>query len=158
MAIKLDENKAKIVEFLKQHGAGVLATASAKGVPHAATVYFVTDDELNFYFVTKEKTTKHKNLQANPHVSVAIFDAKSQTTLQVDGKAAPVEDIKQFMELFKRILDLNEKSSDSSRPPVSKLYAGDYFMYRLEPSKLRLAEYMKPDRGDFSSVFETVKP
>lgn len=158
MAIKLDENKAKIIEFLKNHGAGVLATATPDGVPSAATVYFVTDDELNFYFVTKEKTTKHKNLQVNSHVSIAISDAKSQTTLQIDGKATAIEDIKQFMELFNRILDLNDRTSDSTRPPVSKLYAGDYFMYLVKPSKVRLAEYMKPDHGDLSSVFETVKP
>lgn len=158
MAISIDENKDKINSFLEENKVGVLATADKKSMPHAATVYFVNDDELNFFFVTKEKTTKHRNLQQNPHVSLAVYDAKSQTTLQIDGKAAVIENVKEFMDLFNRLLKVSLDTSDSDRPPVSKLFAGDYFMYRLKPNQVRLAEYMKPDHGDFGDLFEVVKP
>ncbi len=158
MSITIHESQEKIQEFLQHHTVGVLATANDKAVPHAATVYFVTDDDLNFYFVTKEKTAKYKNLHENPHASLAVFDAKLQTTLQVDGTAKVIEDISQFMELFTKILHISVNTSDSSRPPISKLYAGDYYMFRLKPHQVRLAEYMKPDHGDFGNIFEVIKP
>lgn len=158
MAISIDTSKNKINDFLKSNKVGVLATADKKGVPHAATIYFIADTELSFFFVTKEKTTKHKNLQQNSNVSLAVYDAKSQTTLQIDGKATLIEDMKQFMDRFNKLLKVSLDTGDSPRPPVSKLYAGNYFMYKLQPKQIRLAEYMKPDHGDFGSLFEVVKP
>ncbi len=152
------DNQDKIIKFLENHHVGVLATADNKAAPHAATIYFVVDDDLNFFFVTKEKTQKHKNLQENPHVALAVYEAKSQSTVQVQGKAEFIKDVNKFMEIFKKLLKINSATSDSDRPPVSKLFAGDYFMYRLHPDKVRLAEYMKQDQGDFDNLFEVVKP
>lgn len=158
MSVKIEQSRDKINDFLKGSRVGVLATADKKATPHAAAIYFVVDEELNFFFVTKEKTIKHKNLQENPHVSLAVYDAKVQTTLRVEGKAAVIENVNQFMELFNKLLKVSLDTGDSPRPPVSKLFAGDYYMYKLEPKQVRLAEYMKPDRGDFSDLFEVIKP
>ncbi len=146
----------KAVNFLRRHPVGVIATASSAARPHAATVYFAIDDDLNIYFVTKEQTTKHKNLTENPVASIAVFDAENQATLQASGPVEPINDIVKFMRLFAQILDISADTSDSDRPPVSKLFAGDYFMYKLTPTSLRLAEYMKPDKGDITNLFEIV--
>lgn len=157
MPVTISKERANISEFIKNHPAGVLATANTGGSPHAACVYFVTDDELNIYFVTKEETTKHKNLQQNPLASLAIYDERAQATLQANGKAEVIKDIELFTELFNRILDISVEGSGVSRPPVSKLFAGNYFMYKLTPHSLRLAEYTKPDIGDFENLFQVVE-
>ncbi len=157
MPIHIDTTKDRICDFIEDNPVGVLATVDKAGAPHAATVYFVTDSDLNIYFVTKEGTQKHKNLQHNPHAAIAIHHAQSQTTVQAQGKAEVIDDIKEFMDLFHQILDASLRTGESERPPVSKLFAGDYFMYKFTSNELRLAEYTKPDHGDLGSIFEVAK-
>lgn len=157
MPVTITKERANISEFIKKHPAGVLATANTSGSPHAACVYFVTDHDLNIFFVTKEETTKHKNLQQNPLASLAIYDEQAQTTLQANGRAEVIEDMELFSELFNKILDISVEGSGVSRPPVSKLFAGNYFMYKLTPHTLRLAEYTKPDVGEFENLFQVVE-
>lgn len=159
MPVVIDKDRSeKALKFLTANPVGVIATASLTGVPHAATVYLVTDEDLNIYFVTKEQTTKHHNLLENPKVSIAVYNSGSQTTLQAHGEVVKISDIAEFMRLFAKILDISADTSDSDRPPISKLYAGDYFMYKLKPEVVRIAEYTKPDKGDVSSLFEIVIP
>lgn len=157
MSVTMHQDQAAISEFLSRNNVGVLATASCSGVPHAATIYFVTDKDLNFYFVTKEKTTKYKNLIENKHAALAVFQAQTQSTLQVSGVATVIKDVNKFMDLYNQILEISAATSDSDRPPVSKLFAGDYFMFCLAPHKIRLAEYTKPDHGN-TDIFEIVTP
>lgn len=142
-----DELQA-VSNFIKQHPVGVLATASKQGEPHAAAVYFVSDDSRCIYFLTKEDTQKHRNLQENPRAAVTIYDAQTLETLQIEAKAEVLPDVSQFLDLYNRILKASSRTTTSERPPVSKLNAGDYFMYKLIPSSLRLADYSKPDHGD----------
>ena len=156
MPVKMSEQRSKVAAFIKSHPVGVLATANTVGYPHAATVYFVSDEDLNIYFVTKEDTLKHKNLKQNPLASIAIYDAAQQITLQAHGKATVITDVDQFMDLYNQILKISAGTGASERPPISKLFAGDYFMYCLKPKSLRLAEYTKPDHGDFD-LFQVIK-
>jgi len=156
MPVKIFEDKNQITKFIHQHPVGVVATADSSGTVHAATVYFVADDQLNIYFVTKEQTQKAKNLQQNPSVALALYDAENQTTLQVQGTASILKNIGEFMGIYNQILDASTQTSSSERSPVSKLNAGDYLMYCIKPRSLRLAEYTNPDHGDFD-IFREVK-
>lgn len=47
---------------------------------------------MNMFFVTKEKTTKNKNLVQNPQAALAIYEAQTQTTTQITGPVSTVED------------------------------------------------------------------
>lgn len=152
------ESKDRARDFIQKHPVGVVATSSKSGIPHAAAVYFVLDEELDIYFVTKEQTTKYKNISENPHVSIVMYDAENQSTLQTQGNAELVEDTAKFLKLFSKILNVSSDTSDSDRPPVSKLFAGDYFMFKISPTEVKIAEYTKPDKGDLSNLFEIIKP
>lgn len=157
MAIKINPDaRKKAVSFIRRQPVGVLATASLVGYPHAATVYVVVDDQANLYFVTKENTMKYQNISENPNVSIAIFDSENQQTLQASGHVEQVRNMADFMHLFAEVLEISHDTSESERPPVSKLFAGDYFMYQLTPTNMRMAEYKKPDRGDMSDIFQVV--
>lgn len=158
MPVKISKDSSdRARKFIQDHPIGVVATADKSGKPHAAAVYFVLGEDLDIYFVTKEQTTKYKNIVENPHVSIVMYDAENQATLQAQGRTEQVKDIAKFMRLFAKILDVSADTSDSDRPPVSKLFAGDYFMFRIEPEEIRIAEYLKPDKGDMTNLFETIK-
>lgn len=60
-----------------------LATASPDGVPEAATVRFVADDEYNVYINTATNYRKYENMQANPRVAVVVNGA--ERNLQLEG-------------------------------------------------------------------------
>jgi uncharacterized pyridoxamine 5'-phosphate oxidase family protein len=155
MPITLTQQSEKITNFLNNHHIGVLSTATKDGKPHAATVYFAIDIDLNFYFITREGTTKQKNLSDNPSAAIAVFDPKTQSTVQVQGTAREV-DPKLFDEVFQRILRTTANTSESVVPPFSRLNAGGHIGYCLSPDFARLAEYTKPDHGNFDDLFDVV--
>ncbi len=157
MPITLSRQSDAITKFLSNHHIGVLATASKDGIPHAATVYFAIDVDLNFYFITREGTTKQKNLSANPNVSLAVFDAATQSTVQAQGTISEV-DPALFQEVFIRVLKTTANTSESVVPPFSRLEAGGHVGYCLTPKSVRLAVYTRPEHNTFDKLFDVVVP
>jgi general stress protein 26 len=106
MPIKVSEAQRYIAELLQEKGVGVLATASATGQPHAATIYFTTDEDLNIYFITKHETQKYQNLKDNARAALAVFEEKSQSTVQVVGAVSEIKDADLANKVFADILSL----------------------------------------------------
>lgn len=154
MALTISEEKPKITKFLTHNNIGVLATSDSSGQPHAATIYFVVDPNLNVYFMTKERTTKFRNLQQNPKAALAIYEAVSQSTVQIVGSAELVEDTSRINDIFRRVLAVTAETSESHIPPVSKIVAGEHKCFCIKPKTLRLAEYTKPEHGKFDDLFD----
>lgn len=152
----MSDSSSKAVDFLTKNHVGVLATASPSAEPHATAIYFVTDSDLNFFFITKQNTEKSKNLEQNPQASLAVYDAKTQTTLQVKGKVVADDDPQHFMNVFTQILKISMDFSEGATPPATKLKGTEYKLYRLEPTSIRIAEYNKPESGDPDDLFEVV--
>jgi len=80
------------LEFLKAHTAGVVATVSREGVPHASAVYYISDDTFSLYFITLRSSRKYAAIQANPRVAFVVVDTATPRTLQVEGMAAELRD------------------------------------------------------------------
>lgn len=157
MAIKITDDKAHVARFLSNHNIGTLATADAKARPHAATIYFTVDDRLEFYFVTKEDTAKHRNLQENPWASLAVYEADSQTTMQASGPTVQLaEDDKRLKNIFNEIVGAAESTSESGVPPISQMPAGKYVVYQLQPETVRLAQFDKPEHGWLEKLFDVI--
>ena len=55
-----------------------LATADADGVPWASPVWFATDDDRRFYWVSDPGARHSRNLAARPEVSLVIFDSHAE--------------------------------------------------------------------------------
>ncbi len=146
-------SKQDIIDFITIHPLGVVATANSAGYPHAATVYFLVDTDLEIYFITKEHTLKSMNIEQNPLAAIAINDDKNQQTLQAHGQVEQIHDENLRADLYKKVQELNADTSQSSLPPIAKLMAGDYVLYRLIPKELRLANYLNPDAGN-TEIFD----
>ena len=143
-----------IAEFLKNSHVMVLATASANGIPHAASVFYATDTQMNIYFLTKDQTTKSRNIIANPQVAAVVYDAEMLRTTQITGNAKKVED-PQMMQKAQEVMERFAKQIAGAPPPVTKLDAGEYILYRITPQSIRLADY-KYGSGD--TMFEVAAP
>ena len=62
-----------VLDYLAEHKKLTLATASATGVPHAATYMFVNKGPL-LYFWTRPETATAKQIEQNPVVSFTVDD------------------------------------------------------------------------------------
>lgn len=152
MATDTSSSRENIVHFLKNNPVGVLATATTSGKPHAATVYITFDQDLNIYFVTRKGTRKSQNLHTNNQAAIAIYNAASQTTLQVEGAAIEVADPQKVQWVFNDIWHIASQTSPGTPPPQTQLTgAGDYVAYHLLAPSLRLATYTKG-----SNIFDVI--
>lgn len=156
MTIDTSPSREDLSNFLREHGAGVLATADASGKPHAATVYFTFDQVLNLYFVTKRGTQKSRNLAANPRAAIAVFDTASQTTVQAEGTVVEVSNAQDVQWVFNDIWRIAFQASPRTAPPVTRLAAGGYVVYKMAAPALRLATFARQNPEDYDSVFEVV--
>ncbi len=153
---RANEHNRRIFEFLTSHPIGVLATVTQEHTPHATTVYFAVDEAFTITFTTKRDTKKHAVLAANPNISLVVFEAFSQTTVQIDGVAEEMEDQPAAIEAFGNTLKAAMQTSDAGVPPISKLFAGNYIAYRIKPNNIRMAVFRRPDKGNYE-MFESIE-
>lgn len=135
------DERQKIVGFLASHPVGVLATVDANGNPHASTIYFAVDDNLNFTFTTKRDTEKQKNIKSNNNVMLVAFDAPSQAAVQVRGKATKVTDPIAMQNIYRGTLRAARRTGEDVVPPIAKIAAGPYTAYIIKPDNIWRSEF-----------------
>lgn len=157
MPVTIHTQPQDALKFLKSHPVGVLATVDSHGNPHAAAVYFATDDTSNLYFLTKTGTKKVDNLQHNNHAVIVVYEAGTQTTVQVTGEVSEITDSAQMQAVFGKILEVSQAVSGHI-PPISKLHEGVYIAYQLQPQEIRMAVFTQSESGGYKDIFETSHP
>lgn len=125
------------------------------GNPHATTIYYSVDEDFNIYLSTKRDTKNHDNLQRNNHTMLVIYEAYSQSTVQVTGVAEEITDNPEAHEVFRGTFKAAMKTSESVVPPITKLFADNYVAYRIKPAQIRMAAFVRPDPGGYD-MFETI--
>lgn len=149
------EAKHKVKDFLTKNPVGVLSTAGGDSAPYSTTIYFVTDDNLNVYFLSKAETQKIKNIQDNNKIMLVAFEAKTQTNVQISGSAYEEKDGPSLQNIFKEILEVTRNTSNAEVPPISKLFAGAYVVYKIKPAQINYSVYNQKDLE--MAVFETIE-
>jgi len=137
----------KVHTFLRQHPMGILSTIAANGTPWGSAIYYVADENFNFYFVTRAETFKYQNLDKIPLAALTVADSESQTTVQLTGKITKVP-VQQYMDVFfDKFAKIRPKDDYSWAPPLEKIHKGNYMPLCLTPTKLQFADYKnaKPD-------------
>lgn len=120
---------------------GVLSTVSDDGKAWGSAIYFMADDNFNFYFVTRADTFKYKNLEKHPIAALTIADEPSQTTVQASGSITRVPVDQEFDIIFRKLEANKPKNDIDWVPPVYKIHKGDYMVLCLTPQKLQFADY-----------------
>lgn len=135
----------KALKFLKLNPMAVLSTVAENGKPWGSAIYYVADEEFNFYFVTRAKTFKFQNLEKNPYAALTVADNESQTTVQAQGKISKLP-LDSYMDvIFDKLAKIKPVDNPHWAPPISKIQAGDFIPLKLTPSKLQFANY-KPQK------------
>ena len=131
----------KVHAFLRHNPMGILSTVNAEGQPWGSAVFYVSDEDFKFYFVTRAGTLKFKNIENSPLASLTIANNETQTTVQVAGTISKVP-LKEYGEIiFGKLMDARPKNDEHWIPPLAKIHEGDYVPLCLTPSKLQYADF-----------------
>lgn len=146
----------QVYDFMRAHPVGVLATVDPNSNPHAVVVYYSVDEEGNLFFTTKRDTKKSDNIQHNNHVMLAVYEASTQTSLQISGTAEDISESPEANEVFQNTMHATLQTSESGVPPISKLYAGHYVAYKVRPAEIRMVSFAKPVNGNYEDLYQTI--
>jgi general stress protein 26 len=133
--------REKIVTFLSGHRVGVLATVDPDGNPQASAIYITVDPDLRITFTSKQSTAKYQNIAKHSAVMLVVFDAGSQSEVQVSGKAIVVKDAEAQQEIYRGTLNAAAVTGDDGVPPIAKIPAGNYVGFVIEIEHIMLSEY-----------------
>jgi len=142
-----DDVRTQALDFLKTHNAGVIATASLDGQPHASAIYYVADDKFNVYFMTLFNTRKFGFLKGNPKVAFTVGTADTPQTLQIEGTA---EELKQEEDVHAHIADLVQALTSNTRyyAPITQLPRSESVIFWVRPTWVRWADYTAGKAGE----------
>lgn len=143
--------------FLSENPVGVLSTVTPDGEPHGVVVYFVTGKDFIISFMTKTGTRKYDNLAHNGRAYLTVFEPSTQTVVQVSGRAKEVTDSITTNAIAGSVLAVTQHSGQPGPTPLSKLEAGKYTAFDIEPYQVRMAVYARPDPGGPAELFESVE-
>lgn len=154
----IQPGQAKAHDFLKKQKVGVLATVSPDGDPYAAAIYYTVDSSLAISFLTKTGTKKADNLEHNSHAMLVVYEAESQTTVQVAGSVSKITDVTEANKVLSQVVHASMDTSKTDVPPILKLDEGEYITYRLTPTQVRMASFSHAKSGDYETLFKTIVP
>jgi uncharacterized protein YhbP (UPF0306 family) len=76
-----------ISNFLNKNTLAVVSTVDKEGRPHAAPVFYVMDENFDFFFITPVKTRKNINLDHQQELIMTVTDEENRETVQIRGLA-----------------------------------------------------------------------
>jgi uncharacterized protein YhbP (UPF0306 family) len=114
--------------LLAQFRTASLATAGADGLPHAANVQFVADENLNLYFVSSAESLHARHVAARPQVALTVYDHGDIDPGGIRGL---------------QIHGLCRQVANDQRPTVWRLYVQRFSFVESSPT-LRAAAEAQP--------------
>ena len=91
-----EAQRHEVSVFLKRHTTLTLATVDREAWPQAASLFFASDEMLNLYWVSGEKSRHSQNLERVSRVAVVIhnetWDWRDIQGVQIDGQARRLTD------------------------------------------------------------------
>jgi hypothetical protein len=140
--------REEIRRMLEAHNTLTLASVQ-DGMPWAATVFYASDDKLNLYFVSDQRTRHARDMAANPAVALAInADVDNWNDvrgLQIEGVAARVEGAERaralaiYLARFLSVKALFETPRSADEQAIAQRLKNTDF-WRVTPRFIRLID------------------
>lgn len=149
-------NSQKLIakKFINEHPLGVLSIGRDKNAPYAASMFILTDDKLNLFFITKSDTEKYRILKKNRNVAITITDFEAQQTIQAEGAASELTAEGGVMEeTFKKLSGIKPHGKTNWLPPIVKLQAGVYVIFEIKVTKMRYGDFKDAISSSGEDVF-----
>lgn len=131
-----------VADFLKKEYLGTVSTVNVEGKPNAATIYFLTDEDFNIFFLTKKNSHKCKNIETQNEVVLTITDPGKKETLSIHGKASIEPNNSKMIKKMTTFLSgmFNQGEKFDIVLPILE-YAGIVATIRIEPYEFSMSSY-----------------
>lgn len=140
----------KIAEELKSitQTLGVISTVNedAKAKPQSATVYYVCNDALDIFFVTRSSSRKYKNILVNSNVSFVVTNEHPPKTIQLEGTASEVTDPEEQIKYYDMLMA--RATANSPMPPVTQIASGELVFLKMTTTWARFGDFEVMKEGD----------
>lgn len=142
--------KKEINEYLKTQR--LMAVATYGDAPWIANVYYVHDDDLNLYFLSKKERIHCLAIEKNENVAVAIADSHQpfkppQIGIQLNGTAHRVNVLEQIGWMFQMWNKLySGDSGELLENPQKFLDAGLSSVYKIIPKRIKFFHTGMPEK------------
>lgn len=80
----LNTLQQEVREFLKNNNTAVIATVW-NGEPHASTIHFESDEDMNIYFLSHRNTSKYLNISSHQRAAIVIGTGPKHISIQARG-------------------------------------------------------------------------
>lgn len=147
------ETKTNFFEFVNSKQTAVIATISNTGKPSAATIYFLMDEDMNLYFMTKKFARKFENLQFDHEVALVIGIDNEPATVQIEGVASQIIEEKEVEQRLKQLQHKFFKNEYVA--PLFQLSSDnhDIVIYKVTPKWIRWLDLRGDKRdGEFIQI------
>ncbi|MFA6050834.1 MAG: pyridoxamine 5'-phosphate oxidase family protein [Candidatus Paceibacterota bacterium] len=131
-----EQAKADALKFLNENITAVIATSQGVS-PQASTVYYLVDNDFNFYFTTKDNSGSCENIKNNWNVAVVVGTGPQHITVQARGIAEILEGEKRE-EMIQKFMDMFARELVKVRPieDVYKFKDRDKVVIKITPREL----------------------
>lgn len=143
------------LSLLKSRTAGVLATVSPEGTPHARTIYYSSDDNFEIFFMTLTNTRKADDVRNEKQVAFVVSDEEGPKTIQVEGIITELTDTAVIDPI---IVDLLNTFMTNGEPtaPIAHLHASPVSYFKITPTWVRYGDFSH-GQGE-ENVFSVITP
>jgi general stress protein 26 len=132
---------------------GAVSTLGSNSQPQSASVYYVSDSDLNFYFLTRTESRKYENIVKNPRVAFVVTSERPPKTIQIEGTASQMVDEIEADGMYTKLV--SQAIESSLIPPISQLREGAVVFMKITPVWIRCGDFTLLKEGD---VFVEMKP
>ncbi len=141
--MKISEKKRLVLNFLKSHKLGVIATSGGKQ-PEAAAVDFSETSKLEIILTTLAFYRKYKNLKRNSRVAFVV-GGEQGVTLQYEGLAEELSRAA-FKKYYKRHIQKNPIEKKFDVMPEARFF-------KIKPTWLRYSDFTAKPNNIFEMKF-----
>lgn len=133
-------DKENVLDYLKKRRLMSIATYSDK--PWIATVYYVTDDDLNLYFLSDPTSQHARDFVKNNKVACAIFDSDQKATdkkvgIQLWGEVSAIKSLEKINWMLKIWHEVNPGLEDVLTLESMKKRVINAKVYKVLPKKIK---------------------
>jgi len=149
----------KIIEFIENQGIFVVGTVGSTKLPNVSPRIFFRIEEDRIYWLDFFKHKSFRNIQANPWVTVAVFNKEDLQGYQFRGTVSFITDEPTKSEIKNFIIEKTLKSNSSEK--IRNLSKKESQVIQFEPKvcySLNPEEYTDMCIGsdiDSTKIFQT---
>ncbi len=131
----MPDTRTLTLEILKDSYLANLATNDAEG-PWAAAVTFVSDDDMNIYWLSQAAARHSQAIEKGNPIAVAItaaWESSSERALQMSGRAEQIADVPEHI-----VEAYAEKRGRERHEQLQKSLERGTVWYRFTPERIEL--------------------